>query len=185
MIVIGADTHKRSHTCAAAKAGTGELAGEKTAAARRPGFRELLDWGRSLDPDRIWALEDCRHVSGSFERFLVDHGERVVRVPPKLMGESRKAERRAREGEIGSDLRGQAAHQQTRERRADDDEHRRGDDRAGCGHQSARVREQGSRMFHARTAHGSRTRGHYEYWYLCPCFRSAVAVAYCGRPVGR
>ena len=93
MIVIGADTHKSNHTCAAAKAGTGELAGEKTAAARKPGFREFLDWGRELDAERIWALEDCRHVSGSFERFLVDHGERVVRVPPKLMGESRKAER--------------------------------------------------------------------------------------------
>jgi len=93
MIVIGADTHKRTHTCAAAKAGTGEVAGELTAAARKPGFRELLDWGRSLDEERTWALEDCRHVSGNFERFLVDHGERVVRVPPKLMGESRKGER--------------------------------------------------------------------------------------------
>lgn len=93
MIVIGADTHKSNHTCAAAKAGTGELCGERNAAARRPGFCELIDWGRSLDPERIWAIEDCRHVSGSFERFLVDHGERVVRVPPKLMGESRRAER--------------------------------------------------------------------------------------------
>ena len=93
MIVIGADTHKQSHTCAAAKAGTGELAGERTAAARKPGFRELLDWGRSLDEQRIWALEDCRHVSGSFERFLVAEGEQVVRVAPKLMGESRKGER--------------------------------------------------------------------------------------------
>jgi transposase len=93
MIVIGADTHKRTHTCVAAKAGTGEVAGERTAAARKPGFRELLDWGRSLDAERVWALEDCRHVSGNFERFLVDHGERVVRVPPTLMGESRKGER--------------------------------------------------------------------------------------------
>jgi transposase len=93
MIVIGADTHKSNHTCAAAKAGTGELAGELTARARKPGFAELLAWGRGLDQERIWAIEDCRHVSGSFERFLVDHGERVVRVPPKLMGESRKAER--------------------------------------------------------------------------------------------
>jgi transposase len=95
MIVIGADTHKLTHTCAAAKAGTGELLGERTAAARKPGFRELLDWGRSLDGERIWALEDCRHVSGSFERFLIAHAERVVRVPPKLMGASRKGERMA------------------------------------------------------------------------------------------
>lgn len=93
MIVIGADTHKSNHTCVGANSATGQLAGELTAPARKPGFAELLDWGRSLDPERIWAIEDCRHVSGSFERFLVDRGERVVRVPPKLMGESRKAER--------------------------------------------------------------------------------------------
>jgi transposase len=93
MIVIGADTHKHNHTCAAAKVGTGQLAGELTASARKPGFRELLDWGRNLDRERIWAIEDCRHVSGNFERFLVDHGERVVRVAPKLMGASRKGER--------------------------------------------------------------------------------------------
>ena len=93
MIVIGTDTHKSTHTCAAARAGTGELAGELTAAARKRGFRELLDWGRDLDPERIWALEDCRHVSGSFERFLIGQGERVIRIPPKLMGASRKGER--------------------------------------------------------------------------------------------
>lgn len=93
MIVIGADTHKRNHTCVAAKSGTGALAGERTAAARRAGFEELLAWGREFDRERIWAIEDCRHVSGGFERFLVDHGERVIRVAPKLMGESRRAER--------------------------------------------------------------------------------------------
>lgn len=93
MIVIGTDTHKRTHTCGAVDAGTGRLAGELTAAAREPGFGELLAWGRGLDPERIWAIEDCRHVSGSLERFLVGSGERVVRVPPKLMGESRRGER--------------------------------------------------------------------------------------------
>jgi hypothetical protein len=30
MIVLGADTHKRSHTVAAVAAGTGELLGEQT-----------------------------------------------------------------------------------------------------------------------------------------------------------
>ena len=95
MIVIGTDTHKRTHTCGAVSAATGQLAGELTATAREPGFRELLAWGRSLDEERIWAIEDCRHVSGSLERFLVAAGERVVRVPPKLMGESRRGERSA------------------------------------------------------------------------------------------
>jgi transposase len=71
MIVIGTDTHKRTHTCAAVFARTGQLAGELTAPARRAGFAELLGWGRSLEEERIWAIEDCRHVSGSLERFLV------------------------------------------------------------------------------------------------------------------
>ncbi len=93
MIVIGTDTHKQTHTVAAVFAGNGQLAGELTASAREPGFHELLAWGRDLDEERIWALEDCRHVSGSFERFLVASGERVVRVAPKLMGQSRRGER--------------------------------------------------------------------------------------------
>jgi transposase len=95
MIVIGTDTHKASHTCGAVFAQTGQLAGELTAPARKAGFSQLLDWGRGLDPERIWALEDCRHVSGSFERFLIASGERVVRVPPKMMGEARRSERTA------------------------------------------------------------------------------------------
>jgi transposase len=95
MIVIGADTHKATHTCGAVSAATGQLAGELTASARKQGFTELLAWGRELDPERVWAIEDCRHVSGALERFLVAAGERVVRVPPKLMGESRRAERTA------------------------------------------------------------------------------------------
>jgi transposase len=93
MIVIGTDTHKQTHTCGAVFAQTGQFSGELTAPAREPGFRELVAWGRGLDEERIWAIEDCRHVSGSFERFLVASGERVVRVPPKLMGQSRRGER--------------------------------------------------------------------------------------------
>jgi transposase len=95
MIVIGADTHKATHTCAAVDGGSGQFVGELTASARKPGFTELLAWGRELDAERLWAIEDCRHVSGALERFLVAAGERVVRVPPKLMGESRRGERSA------------------------------------------------------------------------------------------
>jgi transposase len=96
MIVIGADTHKATHTCAAVAAATGQLAGELTVAARKPGFAELLAWGRGLDGERVWAIEDCRHVSGALERFLVAAGERVVRVPPEADGPKppRRAQRR-------------------------------------------------------------------------------------------
>src|SRR4051794_22009872 len=70
MIVLGADTHKRSHTVAAVAAGTGELLGEQTVPVGRRGFDALLQWARGLDEDRVWALEDCRHVSGSWSGFL-------------------------------------------------------------------------------------------------------------------
>lgn len=39
------------------------------------------------------AVEDCRHVTARLERALLGAGERVIRVPPALTGESRKATR--------------------------------------------------------------------------------------------
>jgi transposase len=90
MIVLGADTHKRSHTIAAVSAVTGELAGEKTVAVGARGFAALLVWARGMDDERVWALEDCRHVSGSLERFLIARGERVLRVPTRLMADARR-----------------------------------------------------------------------------------------------
>src|SRR3954453_17910084 len=93
MIVLGADMHKRSHTVAAIAASTGEGLGDRTIGVGEPGFVALLDWARGFGDDRAWALEDCRHVSSSFERFLLASGERVVRVPTKLMSEARRAGR--------------------------------------------------------------------------------------------
>jgi transposase len=93
MIVLGADMHKRSHTLAAVAAGTGELAGDRTIAVGDRGFADALAWAADLDDDRVWALEDCRHVSGAFERFLLVHGERVVRVATRLMAGERRAGR--------------------------------------------------------------------------------------------
>ena len=83
MIVLGAGTHKCSHTVAAVAARTGELLGEQTVPVRRRSD-VLLQWARGLDEDRVWALEDCRHVSGSLERFLSERGERVLRIPTHL-----------------------------------------------------------------------------------------------------
>ena len=93
MIVLGADTHKRSHTVAAIATGTGELLGERTVQVGRRGFGALLRWARSIDEERSWALEDCRHVSGSLERFLIERGERVLRIPTHLTAKARKSAR--------------------------------------------------------------------------------------------
>ncbi len=93
MIVIGADPHKSSFTFAAADAGTGELRSSETVEASAAGFERALVWGRALGSERVWAVEDCRHVSGRFERFLVARGERLVRVAPKLMAGARRSAR--------------------------------------------------------------------------------------------
>jgi transposase len=90
MIVIGADTHKASHTVAAVREGTGRVVEDLTVAAKRRSFDDLLRWGRALAEDRVWAIEDCRHVSGALERFLLARGERVVRVTPRLMAGARR-----------------------------------------------------------------------------------------------
>src|SRR5918912_1336637 len=93
MIVFGADTHKSSHTLAAIKVATGEVLGDKTVPVGARGFAALLGWARGLDGERVWALEDCRHVSGALERFLLGRGERVVRVSTRLMAASRRSSR--------------------------------------------------------------------------------------------
>jgi hypothetical protein len=48
---------------------------DKTSSVGARGFVQVLQ--RVLGVERVWALEDCRHVSGSFERFLIARGERV------------------------------------------------------------------------------------------------------------
>jgi transposase len=93
MIVLGADTHKVSHTVGAVSEVTGRVLGDVTVKAKRRSFDDLLVWARALGAERVWAIEDCRHVSGALERFLLARGERVVRVAPKLMAGARKSAR--------------------------------------------------------------------------------------------
>jgi transposase len=57
------------------------------------GTLDAVRFAAGLDDERVWAVEDCRHVSGRLERGLVAHGERVVRVAPALTETSRRAVR--------------------------------------------------------------------------------------------
>jgi transposase len=95
MIVIGVDTHKRSHTLVALDAVTGATRGQLTIPASDDGTLHALRFAGELDEERVWAVEDCRHVSGRLERGLVASGDRVVRVAPALTESSRKAVRQA------------------------------------------------------------------------------------------
>ncbi|MEO8967054.1 MAG: IS110 family transposase [Solirubrobacteraceae bacterium] len=93
MIVIGTDTHKGEHALAAVDEGTGRVRGQREIRADEAGHLAAVRWAGGLDEERVWAIEDCRHVSRRFERALLAAGERVVRVAPHRMGESRKGER--------------------------------------------------------------------------------------------
>src|SRR4051794_7249629 len=93
MIVFGVDAHMQTHTAVAIDGLTARLLEERTVQARERGFRGLLRWARSLDAERVWAIEDVRNLSGGLERFLLAAGESVLRVPPKLMAGQRRSER--------------------------------------------------------------------------------------------
>jgi transposase len=86
MIVIGVDVHKH----------------ELTAVAVDELGRELTSWSGAVEAallswapvgERLWALEDCRHVSRGLERLLLETGERLVRVPPRLTAPARRGGR--------------------------------------------------------------------------------------------
>jgi transposase len=93
MIVIGVDTHKGSHALSAVDEGTGRVRGSREIKADDAGHLAAVRWARGLGAERVWAIEDCRHVSGRLEQALLAVGERVIRVAPRMMGASRRGER--------------------------------------------------------------------------------------------
>ena len=95
MIVIGADTHKRNHMLVAVDGQTGAGGGQLQIPASDAGSLEALRFAAGLGPDRVWAIEDCRHVSARLEAALIASGERVIRVPAAMTGQARKVSRQA------------------------------------------------------------------------------------------
>jgi transposase len=93
MIIVGIDPHMKTHTAVAIDAVSGRKLGEKTVAGTKTGHDSLLTWARVMSDERYFAIEDCRPVSGRLERHLLPRGERVVRVPPKLMAGTRSSAR--------------------------------------------------------------------------------------------
>lgn len=91
MVILGADTHKSTHTVVVIDE-TGRQLGEKTVVATPAGHRALLEWAGQFS-ERRWALENVRHLSRRLEADLLHAGERVVRVPTHLMGAARRSGR--------------------------------------------------------------------------------------------
>lgn len=93
MIVIGADVHKHKHTFVAVDA-VGRRLGEKTVAATTEGHIVAIRWAHEQFGTALtWGIEDCRNMSSRLERDLMSTGQKVVRVPTKLMAATRKSAR--------------------------------------------------------------------------------------------
>ena len=93
MIVVGIDPHMKSHTAVALDGASGRRLAQRTVSGDGAGCEELVAWARRLDGERLFAIEDCRQVSARLERRLLACGERLLRVPPKLMAGARSSAR--------------------------------------------------------------------------------------------
>ena len=100
MVVVGADVHKRTHTFVVVD-GVGKKLGHKTVKATGDGHDQAIRWVQSEFAEKIaadseglrWGIEDCRHLSARLEIDLLDAGQQVVRVPAKLMAQTRSSAR--------------------------------------------------------------------------------------------
>jgi len=91
MVMIGIDAHKRSHTVVVVDEHGRQLA-QRTTGTSSSDHLALVAWA-ARHGQRVWAVEDCRHLSRRLERDLLAAGERILRVPPKLMANARDGAR--------------------------------------------------------------------------------------------
>jgi hypothetical protein len=99
MVVIGVDSHKRTHTVVAVDEAGRKLA-ERTVATTMEGHLELLGWSHRW-PERTWALEDCRHLTRRLE--LAPCEESLVSGPRRAKsGSSSGSERSGNHGNARS-----------------------------------------------------------------------------------
>ena len=85
MVILGIDAHKRTHTVVAVDEAAASSANDDDGDDHRLIISSWCAGPSSSASERRWAVEDCRHLSRRLERDLLAAGERIVRVPPKLM----------------------------------------------------------------------------------------------------
>jgi transposase len=96
VVLVGIDVHKGTHCAVAVDEVGRQIGAEVTVRATDAGHRRLLRWADQLGDDQAmvrFAIEDCRHVSTRLERALLAAGATVLRVPPKLMAQTRTSAR--------------------------------------------------------------------------------------------
>lgn len=91
MVVLGIDAHKKTHTVVAVDQSGIEI-GSLTVPATNNGHLRLVQWATNYG-QRRWAVEDCRALTRRLEADLLSAGEAIVRVPPKMMAQTRRSAR--------------------------------------------------------------------------------------------
>jgi len=91
VVVVGVDAHKRTHTFVAVDE-VGRKLGERTVRASSEGHLQVVDWVAQW-PNVLFAIEDCRHLTRRLESDLLTAGQRVVRVPTRMMAGVRRSVR--------------------------------------------------------------------------------------------
>ena len=93
MLILGIDAHKRTHTVVVVDQAGRKLGQRTTTTTTTADHLSLLSWAKQFGEERVWAVEDCRHLSRRLERDLLGAGEHIVRVPPKMMANTRDSAR--------------------------------------------------------------------------------------------
>jgi transposase len=86
-VVIGMDPHKRSATIEV-MADDEQVLGGGRFGTDPAGFEAMLTLAKQW-PDRVWAVEGCEGIGKHLVLRLLDAGEQVVDVPPKLSARMR------------------------------------------------------------------------------------------------
>jgi transposase len=86
-VVIGMDPHKRSVTVEVMAADETVLGGGRFG-TDRSGFEALTRYAQQW-PDRVWAIEGCTGIGHHVAVRLLNEGQDVVDVPPKLTARTR------------------------------------------------------------------------------------------------
>ena len=79
-VVIGVDTHVRTHSAAVVDAATGGVLGEITVDATAEGYGELVEFANNHATLRAWAIEGTSGHGAGLTRHLLENSEIVIEL---------------------------------------------------------------------------------------------------------
>src|SRR5687768_7996034 len=79
-VVIGVDTHVRTHSAAVIDSATGGVLGEITVAATAAGYAEMVEFANHYPMLRAWAIEGTGGHGAGLTRHLLESSELVVEL---------------------------------------------------------------------------------------------------------